>query len=73
MEGLSAKLAEILEVDEVRAGDKLQEFEVWDSLTVLSIVATLESNFGVSMTASDLKRICTIGELIAVAESRRAK
>jgi len=57
------KLAEILEVDEVKREDVLEEFENWDSLTVLSIVATLDANYGLNLTSGDLKKVKTVGEL----------
>jgi acyl carrier protein len=73
MENFYAKLAEILEVDEVKPDDVLQDFENWDSLTVLSIVATLDANYGVNLTAGDLRRITTGGELASLVESRNRK
>lgn len=65
------KLAEILEVDEVKPNDILQDFENWDSLTILSVLAMLDANFGVNMTAKNLQKIETVGELATFVDSRR--
>jgi len=64
-------LAEILEVDEVKPNDRLQDFENWDSLTVLSILAMLDASFGLNMTAMDLQKIETVGKLAVFVDSRR--
>jgi acyl carrier protein len=66
-------LAQILEVDRVAADDVLSEFEYWDSLTVLSVLAMLDSGYGVNLTAANLRELKQAGELAAVVESRRRK
>jgi acyl carrier protein len=73
MNDLYVKLAEILEVDEVKPDDVLKDFENWDSLTVLSVLAMLDANYGVNLTASDLRQIKTPAELAAAVESRGRK
>jgi acyl carrier protein len=73
VETLYAKLAEILEVDSVQAGDVLGAFDTWDSLTRLSILATLDSSYGVNLAASDFKTMNTIGDLVAAVEARSRK
>ncbi|HEY2635365.1 MAG TPA: phosphopantetheine-binding protein [Steroidobacteraceae bacterium] len=73
MDDFYTKLAEILEVDRVAADDVLSEFEYWDSLTVLSVLAMLDSGYGVNLTAANLRGLKQAGELAAVVESRRQK
>lgn len=73
MNDLYVKLAEILEVDEVKPDDVLKDFENWDSLTVLSVLAMLDANHGVNLTAGDLRQIKTAAELAVAVESRRRK
>ena len=65
MDDLFPKLAEIFEVDAVSPDDVLQEFETWDSLTELSILAMLDSTCGVNMTARELRQFRTAGDLAA--------
>jgi acyl carrier protein len=73
MEDIYVKLAEILEVEQVQPGDVLRQFENWDSLTVLSILATLDASYGVNLTAGELRGIQTAGELVTIADGRRRK
>ena len=46
MEKMKEQLAELLEVDEVKDSDVLEDFECWDSLTILSIIAWASENYG---------------------------
>ncbi len=73
MNDLYAKLAEILEVDRVLAEDVLSKFEYWDSLTILSIIATLDASYGVNLTATELRGMPNAGDLVAAVESRRRR
>ena len=71
MQAFYEKLAEILEVDEVKTEDKLREFENWDSLTILSVIAMLDASFGINMTAKNLQKIETVGELATLIDRHR--
>jgi acyl carrier protein len=70
MHDIYTKLAEILEAETVTANDVLADFEYWDSLTVLSILAMLDSAYGVNLTAADIRKMKTAGELAAAVEGR---
>ena len=72
MERLYQELAQILEVDEVDRNRKLQEFETWDSLAALSLVASVRTTFGVTITSEDLARAKTPADLEALIASRRS-
>lgn len=54
MEELVAKLAEILEVDDLDVTKKFSDYEEWDSLTVLSILAMLDSDYHTSMKGNEV-------------------
>jgi acyl carrier protein len=71
MQAFYEKLAEILEVDEVKTKDRLREFENWDSLTILSVIAMLDASFGINMTAKNLQKIETVGELATFIDRHR--
>ena len=71
MNELCARLAEILEVDEVKPSDKLGSFELWDSLAVLSLIAWLDANRGVNLTADDVRNQATVSDLNGLIESKR--
>lgn len=73
MTDLYPKLAELLEVDTVQPTDVLEKFEMWDSLTVLSVLSLLDSEYGVNLTAQDLRATKTAGDLVELVSSRQSK
>jgi acyl carrier protein len=71
MENFETGLAELLEVDTVNDSDVLQDFEAWDSLTSLSIIAFIDENYGVSVSAKDLLDAKTINGLKTLVLSKK--
>ena len=59
MEEFYEKLSEIMELDEIKATDILEDFDEWDSLTVLSVIAMIDAQYDVNLTSADLKGIAT--------------
>lgn len=55
MEELREKLAELLEVEELDLTKKFSDYEEFDSLAVLTILAMLDSDYNKSMKATDLR------------------
>lgn len=55
MEELKEKLAEILEVEELDITKKFTDYEEFDSLAVLTIIATLNSDYNKTMKASGIR------------------
>lgn len=62
MEELKNKLAEILEVDDIDLTKKFADYDEFDSLAVLTILAMLDSDYHKSMKASDIRGYATIEE-----------
>jgi acyl carrier protein len=54
MEELIAKLAEILEVEVVDVNKKFSDYEEWDSLSALSVLAMLDSDYHIQMKNTDI-------------------
>lgn len=73
MERFYERLAEILEEDTIKPDDVLSSFEQWDSLTALSVVAMIEENYGVNVSAEDLAKASTASSLEAMVAARRSK
>jgi acyl carrier protein len=63
MESFEKSIAELLEVDSVNDADILENFEAWDSLTSLSIIAFIDENYKISVSAKDLIQAKTVGGL----------
>jgi acyl carrier protein len=59
MDEFCRKLAQILEVDEVKPDDALEDFEEWDSLSALTVIAMAGCQYGVPLRATELKKLAT--------------
>lgn len=73
MEKFEEGLAELLEVDSVSVLENLEDFEAWDSLTSLSIIAFIDENYNVSVSAQDLLEAKTVGGLKKLVFSKYPK
>jgi len=71
MDDFLKKLAETLEVPEVKAADDLKSFPQWDSLAVLSVIAMLDANYGVNLRAADFATVQTAADLWTLVESKK--
>ena len=71
MEEFLKKIADILEEEELKETDELKSFAQWDSLSVLSVIAMLDANYGVNLRAADLATVNTAGELWKLVESKK--
>lgn len=69
---LDSTLKKLLEVDAVESHDNLQDFDNWDSLTVLSLCAILDANYGVSLSAQDIQAVTTVQDLERLIAARKA-
>jgi acyl carrier protein len=64
MEQFYEKLKDILEVDSIALDDRIDSFDAWDSLSILSIIALLDSDFGIRITADELDKFETIKDIV---------
>jgi acyl carrier protein len=71
MDAFFEKAAEILEVERAAGDTVLRDCEAWDSLTALSLVAMIDRNYGVTISADDLIRSNTVGDLYRLVDERR--
>jgi len=70
MDDFKLKITELLEVENVELDDKLESFECWDSLTILSIIAMTDETYKVELSGDDVKNSLTIGGLQELIKSR---
>lgn len=54
MEELVEKIAEILEVEELDVTKKFVDYEEWDSLAGLSLIAMLDTDYNTSMNSKEI-------------------
>jgi acyl carrier protein len=71
MDEFLEQMAEILEVDSVNPQDIITEFEAWDSLTQLSIIALADTSYGVAITANEVKEAQTIEGIKKLIDSKK--
>ena len=48
-------------------GDDLNEYEEWDSLSKMAVMAYFDRNFGIRITLNQLDEFKTVADLIALA------
>jgi acyl carrier protein len=63
-EKLLEKIAEILEVEAITDQEELNSFDEWDSLTALSIIALVDSDYNKTLSNDQLKQFETVGDLV---------
>jgi acyl carrier protein len=57
------KLAAILDVEEVKPENVLKDYEQWDSLAILSVLAMADSKYGVTIKADEIRSVVTAEQL----------
>lgn len=62
MDELLEKIAEILEVEAVDVDKKFTDYEEWDSLCALSIIAMLDSDYNMTMKNKEIIEFASIGD-----------
>ena len=62
MEELIQKLSELLEVDELDVNKKFTDYEEWDSLAGLSLIALLDSDYNMTMKTKEILAFESIKE-----------
>ena len=73
MESLYKKLAAILEVEEVTSSAVLRDFDIWDSLTVLSVLVMLDKDYGINIDGAALEKLETVADLASFIQSKGRK
>ncbi|MBD8881902.1 MULTISPECIES: acyl carrier protein [Rhodanobacter] len=63
MEEFLKEMADILDEETVKEDDRLDGFESWDSLAVLSVVAMADSRYRATFAAREIRGATTVGDL----------
>jgi len=71
MEKFSKLFAEIVEmpVDAVKLDIPLIELEMWDSIAAVSFMAMVDSEFGIKLTADQIRKATTVNDLYKLASA----
>jgi acyl carrier protein len=62
MENLVSTLREIFEIDEIDVSKKFADFDEWDSLSSLTLIAILDSDYGISISNKELLEFISISD-----------
>lgn len=73
MEKIREILAEALMIDESDINDAMEfrKSPAWDSLAMLTLIASLSDEYGVEVTDKDIKALRTVAELIELIEEKK--
>lgn len=71
-EKLINALAEAMEIEAamIREDDKFRDYEAYSSLTELSVLAMLDSDFGIEIEMKEFNNYRTVKDLIGLVTSR---
>lgn len=71
---LFEQLEDILELEPgtIKESDVIRDFENWDSMANLSVIAMLDDSFGVTITSQDFKNVITVNDLLTEIKNRTA-
>ena len=66
---------EVLEIEdkEISLNDEFREYDEWDSLAYLSVIAMLDDEFEIVIETEDFKKISTVGDLLKEVKERTNK
>jgi acyl carrier protein len=65
------QLAAILDIEEVKPENVLKDYDQWDSLAILSVLALADSQYGVTIRAGEIRQVITAADLAALIEAKR--
>lgn len=65
------KLEEImdLEPNTLKEDDVLSEYEEWDSVAALSLIAFMDEEFGKAVKGAEIKAFVTVSDVLAIMEN----
>ncbi|MDE6886351.1 MAG: acyl carrier protein [Helicobacteraceae bacterium] len=70
MTKLYDKLKDVLDVETINDDDKLEDFDDWDSLSIISILSFLDKEYGINVYTNELQNLKTIKDLIDLVKSK---
>ena len=56
--------------DDIKLSDEFREYDEWDSLAYLEVIAMLDEDFGVEIEYEDFQKLITVESLINEVEKR---
>ena len=69
---LIEQFEDILELNPgtILLSDVFREYDAWDSMANLSVIAMLDDTFGIHIASQDFKNLITVGDLVNEVKKR---
>ena len=71
MDKFLEQIADILEEEQVNLDDNLFDFDAWDSLAQLSIIALADEEYSVTISAIEIREAETVGGIKQLIENKK--
>ena len=70
-----ASFKEALQIEDREIGleDVFRDYEEWDSLGRLSLIAALDEEFNLQIEEKEFEKLVTVGDILTTVENRAAK
>lgn len=67
------QLKDVFEIEdrEIQLSDNFRDYDEWDSLANLSLIAMIDEEYGVVIPNSEFKEINTVGQLLEEIKKRK--
>lgn len=65
------QLAAILDIEEIKPENVLKDYEQWDSLAILSVLAMADSKYRITIRADEIRQVITAADLAALVEAKQ--
>ena len=59
---LIVQMKEIFELEQIAESDVLRDYDLWDSLSVISLLAFIDREWGVTLDAENITVVTTVGD-----------
>ncbi|PAF51512.1 acyl carrier protein [Helicobacter sp. 13S00477-4] len=71
MEKIYMKLQDILDTESINDTDVLEDFEDWDSLSIITLITFLDKEYNIVLYTNEIKSAKTIGDLLQIIQKKK--
>lgn len=65
------KLEEILDTQNICDESILEDFEDWDSLSIITLITFLDKEYGINLYTNEIKAAKNVGELLSIIKKKK--
>lgn len=71
MKEINSEMLDILEIDSISDNDILEEFDMWDSLARLTLLAFIDKHYDINLFEDDIKDVKTIRDIKEIVKAKQ--